>query len=187
MHTLSQDLRVFNNSNMDWLYKACSLLLSSKNIKLDQYLNDLVDPKFHFDELAITIVCKMYNIHALVLCKEPYWTTRYLTDYANCLVKFAYFSDGLYKEVIPQVKNTTVFMGLSADKAIAVLDHENVAKDQLCADFDVPHIDGEDEPDAAQSDLNVDQTKPDDMDQDLEGIGLLSGEELPYNNVTPAA
>ena len=187
MHTLREDLKVFINSNMDWLDKACSLLLSTRNIKLDQYVNQLVEPNFCFDEVAITIVCKMYDIHALILCKNTYWTTRSHANYANCLVKLAYFGNSVFKELVPEATSKPVFVGTSPEEVIPVIDHQSTALDQLSSDLDVPRNDGD--VDAHQTEPAspaVDQRECDAMDQDLEGTGILPDEELHSNNVTPA-
>ena len=127
--------------------------IDSRNIKLDQYVNQLVEPNFRFDEVAITIVCKMYNIHALILCKNTYWTTRSHANYANCLVKLAYFGNGLYsRSWYLKLTSKPVFMGISPETANSCnLDHQSTALDQLSSDLDVPRTDGDDSEDAHQT------------------------------------
>ena len=72
MQTLWADLKKFVSANIGWIHKACAVLLSDRNLKVNDYVNQLIEPHFSFNEVAITIVCKMYNVHCLVLCNQTY-------------------------------------------------------------------------------------------------------------------
>ena len=99
MQTLQIDLKKFVNANIGWFHKACAVILSARNLKVNEYGNQLIEPHFSFDKVAITIVCKMYNVHCLVLCNQTYWTTRSHANYTNCVMKLAYFGNGLFKKI----------------------------------------------------------------------------------------
>ena len=174
MQTLWADLKKFVSANIGWIHKACAVLLSDRNLKVNDYVNQLIEPHFSFDEVAITIVCKMYNVHCLVLCNQTYWTTRSHANYADCVVKLAYFGNGLFKEIIPQIGKKTVYMGVSAKDSIPVVDHDKTSQNPLSSDLDLPH----------SEEVNCDRDQHEqDMDQDLHGTGIISDEELPFENV----
>ena len=148
------------SANIGWILKACAVLLSDRNLKVDDYVNQLIEPHFSFDEVAITIVCKMYNVHCLVLCNQTYWTTRSHANYADCVIKLAYFGNGLFKEIIPQIGKKTAYMGVSAKDSIPVVDHDKTSQNPLSSDLDLPH--------SEEANCDEDQHE-NNMDQDLHG------------------
>ena len=99
--TLRENLTKFVNSNVHWINKVCGDALNSRNICLDTFLNEIVEPGFIFDEIAIMVVAMMYGKHAFIVCKDRYWTTSSSNQYANCAIHLAFFGDGVFKEVIP--------------------------------------------------------------------------------------
>ena len=178
MQTLWADIKKFVNANISWIHKACGVVLSDRNLKVDDYVNQLIEPHFSFNEVTITIVCKMYNVYCLVLCNQTYWTTRLHANYANCVIKLAYFGNELFKEIILQIKKKTVYMGVSAKDSIPVVDHDKNLQNPLSSDLDLPR----------SEEANCDGDKHEqDMDQDLHGTGIISDEELPFENVPEIA
>ena len=89
-------------------------------------------------------------------------------------MKLAYFGNGLFKEIIPQIKKKTVYMGVSAKGSIPVVDHRKSLQNPLSSDLDLP----------CSEEANCDKDQHEkDMDQDLDGTGIISDEELPFRNV----
>ena len=84
---LRADLKAFISANTKWIHDTCSDILQLRKQKVEDFCNSLIEPGFQFDELAITVVCKMKNIHCLVLLENSYWTTRAKFDFRGCLVK----------------------------------------------------------------------------------------------------
>ena len=67
LETLRADLKAFIGANTKWIHDTCSDILQLRQQKVEDFCNSLIEPRFQFDELAITVVCKMKNIHCLVL------------------------------------------------------------------------------------------------------------------------
>ena len=100
--------------------------------KLEDFCNQLIEPGYTFDELAILIVCFVKKVHCLVLCDNTYWTTRSKYDYSNCLIKLCYLGRGVYKEVSLKLLGKSVSFG-SKRKGIHVVD-------PVSLDFNVGHM-----------------------------------------------
>ena len=56
---LREELKTFINGNTRWIHDACSEILALRNMKVEDFCNSLVEPGYFYDELAITVVCKM--------------------------------------------------------------------------------------------------------------------------------
>ena len=134
--------------------------MSDRHIKVDVYVNQLIEPHFSFDKVTIMTVCKMCSVYCLVLCNQTYWTTRSHANYADCLMKLAYFGNELFKEIISQIKMKTVYMGVLAKDSISVVDHEKKLQNPLSSDLDLPH--------SEEANCDEDQHE-NNMDQDLHG------------------
>ena len=118
---LRSDLKTFVSKNINWIQQACTKILNIRDEKLEDFCNRLIEPGYTFDELAISIVCFMKNVHCLVLCDNTYWTTRSSYNYSNCLVKLCYLTRGVFKEVSPKLVGQSVLFG-SKRKGIHVVD-----------------------------------------------------------------
>ena len=52
----------------------------------------------------------MRKVHFLVLCHNNYWTTHSCNEYQNCLIKLAFFSENVFKEVSPVMQGSSQFL-----------------------------------------------------------------------------
>ena len=125
LQTLRDDLKAFVGANTKWIHDTCSDILQLRKQKVEEFCNSLIEPGFQFDELAITVVCKMKNIHCLVLLENSYWTTHAKFDFRGCLVKLCYLGGGIYKEIAPKYTGAPVKFG-SKKKNFTVDDPPNV-------------------------------------------------------------
>ena len=66
-----------------------------------QYIKEILQGSQKFDELTILITCMVYNIHCTVLLEGDFWMTRARNEYRDCVIKLAYISSGVYKEIAP--------------------------------------------------------------------------------------
>ena len=114
-------MKTFVSKNINWIQQACTQILNIHDEKLEDFCNQLIEPGYTFDELAISIVYFMKKVHCLVLCDNTYWTTRSKYDYSNCLIKLCYLGGGVYKEVSPKLLGKSVSFG-SKRKGIHVVD-----------------------------------------------------------------
>ena len=82
---------------------------------IEEYLNDLVEPNFQFDDIALMICAMMTKMHIYVVLKGNFWTSRSNFEYENCPIKLAYMGNGVYIEMIckppvePEPKTTIDF------------------------------------------------------------------------------
>ena len=124
---------------MVWIDEVCGPALASCNIKLDHYMNQVIEEGFYFDEVAITLVCMMSGKHALILCGGTYWLNKPKNDYEDCEIQLAFFGQNLFKEMTPKTPGATSFLG----KATGFFPQENAAAPAVkhqdeCKDWDVP-------------------------------------------------
>ena len=124
--------------------------------------------KWHipFDELAIVITCRVYNIHCIVLLNDGYWTTRPNSMFHDCLLWLAYVGDFGFKEISTEL--------------IKQLSEPEPDSDSL--DQDVSDSLDQNVSDSLDQDLSAEQ-------EDLAGTGLLdeeNDEQSDTNNAAPA-
>ena len=145
LQTLRADLKAFVSANTKWIHDTYSDILQLRKQKVEDFCNSLIEPGFQFDELAITVVCKMKNIHCLVLLENSYWTTRVNFDFRGRLVKLCYLGGGIYKEIAPKYTGAPVKFG-SKKRNFTVDDPPQCAvKDPLSSDFNVGRLSDHDE------------------------------------------
>ena len=119
--TLRERLALFISCNMLWIDEVCGPALASRNIKLDLYMNEVIEEGFYFDEVAITLVCMMSGKHALILCGGTYWSNKPMNDYEDCEIQLAFFGQNIFKEMTPKTPGATSFLG----KATGFFPQEN--------------------------------------------------------------
>ena len=134
LQTLRADLKEFIGANTKWIHETCLDILELRQQKVEDFCNSLIEPGFQFDELAITVVCKMKSIHCLVLLEKSYWTTRAKFDFRGCLVKLCYLGGGIYKEITSKYTGEPIQFG-SKKKNFTVTDPpKSAVKDPLSSD-----------------------------------------------------
>ena len=69
---------------------------------IEDYVNDLVEPNFMYDDIALMIVSMVTKQHILVILNNNYWTSHSNFTYENCRIKLAYMGNGEFKEMIPR-------------------------------------------------------------------------------------
>ena len=112
---LREDLTKFVNGNVHWINEVCGETLTNRGICLDSFLNDIVEPGFLFDDVAIMVVAMMSGMHTFILCKDRYWTIRSNNQYEDCPIHLAFFGDGVFKQVCPIHNGASEFMGTSTE------------------------------------------------------------------------
>ena len=84
---------------LTWISKIGTVILKRCKLRLEDYIKNLVNGTIPFDELAIVITCRVYNIHCIVLLNEGYWTTHPNLMFHDCLLRLAYVGDFGFKEI----------------------------------------------------------------------------------------
>ena len=104
-------MKAFIGTNTKWIHDTCLDILQLRKQKVEDFCNSLIEPGFQFDELAITVVCKIKSIHCLVLLENSYWTTHAKFDFRGCLVNLCYLGGGIHKEIAPKYTGAPVKFG----------------------------------------------------------------------------
>ena len=168
-------MKAFISANTKWICDICLDLLQLRQQKVEDFCNSLIEPGFQFDELAITVVCKMKNIHCLVLLENSYLTTCAKFDYQGCLVKLCYLGGGIYKEIAPRYTGKPVKFG-SKKKNFTITDPPECAvKDPFSCDLNVGCLSDHDEAQQPSNDTQGNGT-------DLAGIKDLQDTGILYRN-----
>ena len=85
--------------NLTWISTIGTAVLKRCQLSPEEYIKNLVNATIPFDELAIVITCRVYNIHCIVLLHDGYWTTRPNLMFHDCLLQLAYVGDFGFKEI----------------------------------------------------------------------------------------
>ena len=83
-------IKKFAMQNYIWISTIGRAILKRCKLSPEEYIKNLVNATIPFDELAIVITCRVYNIHCIVLLNEGYWTTHPNAMFHNCLLWLAY-------------------------------------------------------------------------------------------------
>ena len=84
------DLHTWIPHNIVWIHLVATPLLCKKKCKLNLYLDFIISNNSLIDEIALTMVTKMYSMHIGVLFCYDYWTTNKNKDLEMCQIVFAY-------------------------------------------------------------------------------------------------
>ena len=61
--------------NMQWVRQASGFILKKKKLDLVLYLRYLINENFKFDEIALLLYARMYQIHVGIILNNKYWST----------------------------------------------------------------------------------------------------------------
>ena len=86
---MRRDLHTWIPHNIIWICEVATPLLCKKKWKLNLYLDYIISKNSLIDEIALTMVTKMYCMHIGVLFQYDYWTTNSSKDLERCQMVFA--------------------------------------------------------------------------------------------------
>ena len=92
-------IKKFAMKNLTWISTIGTAVLKRCQLSPEEYIKNLVNATIPFDELAIVITCRVYNIHCIVLLHDGYWTTCPNLMFHDCLLQLAYIGDFGFKEI----------------------------------------------------------------------------------------
>ena len=82
---------------------------------VDDYLHDLVQPGFKWDEIGVIILCRMFHLHLRILMENTFWILAIDNDLNTCKIFIAVtakpaFSDtkGVDEVPLPRPKSPTL-------------------------------------------------------------------------------
>ena len=89
----------FASKNTKWIEKVGAECLRRSKLSLVDFVKGLHNATILFDELCITLACRAFNVHCVVLLDGSYWSTRPNNEFTDCLLKIAYIGDFGFKEL----------------------------------------------------------------------------------------
>ena len=95
------DLAYWIPRNFDWVHKISKTLLQKKKEQLCDYLHFIISPNTILDEIEITLIMRMYNIHIGVVIKGSLWTTQLIGDINICDVVLAFMGKLQFSYTVP--------------------------------------------------------------------------------------
>ena len=115
----------FAMRNYTWISTIGRAILKRCKLSPEEYIKNLVNATIPFDELAIVITCRVYNIHCIVLLHEGYWTTCPNLMFHDCLLWLAYVGDFGFKEI-----STELIKQLSEPEPDSDALHQDISSEQ---------------------------------------------------------
>ena len=86
-------------NNTKWIEKVSVDCLSRSQLTVIDFIKGLKNGTIMFDKLCITLACRAFNIHCVVLLDGAYWSKRPNNDFTDWLLKIAYIGDFGFKEL----------------------------------------------------------------------------------------
>ena len=169
--SLRAALTNFIGTNVKWINDVCGPLFEERCIKVDLYLNSMIEPGFMFDDIALTIFAMMSNYHVLVLCHNNYWTIHSKNEYKNCIIQLAYFGGNDFKALVAKTVGADTFLSITTSEQTLVVIDEDPVSDKMP---DLENV--EDTPQVLEHPNIPDDT---DLQTDLIGTGIMPELDLP--------
>ena len=98
LQQLRLNFKNFACSNYTWINKVGIDILHRSQLTMEEYIKNIVNGIIPFDELAILITCRIYNIYCVILLKNLYWTSHPNSMFNDCVLQLAYIGDFGFKE-----------------------------------------------------------------------------------------
>ena len=89
----------FASKHMQWIEKVGVDSLRRSQLDVTDFVKAMLNGTIFFDELCITVACRAFNVHCVILIEGGYWSTRPNNDFSDCMLKIAYVGDFGFKEL----------------------------------------------------------------------------------------
>ena len=99
MKQFCERIKQFVLQNLGWIQKVGRDVLVRSQLTSDAFVKGLVAGTILFDELCLTVACRAFNIHCVVLLNGSFWTTHPNNQLHHCLLCLAYVWDYEFKEI----------------------------------------------------------------------------------------
>ena len=106
MHYIKKDMtelraafKSFAHRNINWIDSVGVDVLARLNMTTLDFVNGIVNGLIEFNELAMLVLCRAFNIHCVVLLRESFFSTQCLQKIDKCLIRLAYTGDSIFKEI----------------------------------------------------------------------------------------
>ena len=98
--------RTLHFETLDGSRRSVETYLPNLSLTVDSFVKGLLGGTIFFDELCLTITCRAFNVHCILLLDGSYWTTHPNNQLSDCLLSLAYVGDYGFKEICSE--NTAV-------------------------------------------------------------------------------
>ena len=99
MEQFKDRLTDFALRNTGWIQKVGRDVLIKSQLTVDSFVKGLVGGIILFDELCLTVACKAFNIHCIVLLDGSFWTTHPNNQLSDCVLRLTFVGDYGFKEI----------------------------------------------------------------------------------------
>ena len=147
----------FASNNTKWIEKVGVECLHRSKLTVMDFIKGLHNATILFDELCITLACRAFNVHCVVLLDGSYWSTRPNNDFTDCLLKIAYVGDFGFKELCTE--SALIFGEHESKDSDNLSDIDNDLKDTGLFGSD-NDSDNDDDDDGAVSEEQMDVKPP---------------------------
>ena len=89
----------FAANNSKWIEKVGVDCLRRSQLTVTNFMKGLHIATILFDKVCLTVACRAFNVHCVILLEGGYWSTRPNNDFSDCLLKIAYVGDYGFKEL----------------------------------------------------------------------------------------
>ena len=96
---IRENFKQFAFKNSAWISKVGIDMLRRSQLTTDEYIKNIFNGTIPFDELAVLMTCRIYNVHCVILLKNSYWTTHPKSMFHDSVLHLAYCGDFMFKEI----------------------------------------------------------------------------------------
>ena len=100
---IRQNFKQFAFKNSAWISKVGIDVLHRSQLTTDDYIRNISNGTIPFDELAVLVICRIYNVHCVILLKNTYWTTHPKSMFHDSVLCLGYIGDFTFKEISTEV------------------------------------------------------------------------------------
>ena len=79
-------MKDFTQRNIQWIKKVGRDVLDKSQLTVDSFVKGLIAGTIYFDELCLTVACRAFNVHCILLLDGTYWTTHPNNQLSDCLL-----------------------------------------------------------------------------------------------------
>ena len=99
MDQFKTELKEFTELNIHWIQDVGQAVLDKLDLRACTYVNGINQGTLPFDELALFIACRCFNIHAIVMLDNDVWSTKTNVLHSKATVRLAYCGKNSYREI----------------------------------------------------------------------------------------
>ena len=100
MDQFKSELKEFTELNIHWIQDVGQAVLEKLDLRARTYVNGINQGTVAFDELALFIACRCFNIHAIVMLDNDVWSTETDVLHSKATVRLAFCGKNTFREIV---------------------------------------------------------------------------------------